>query len=515
MIEPDKRRAIFLLHEEGMPLREISRRLRISRNTVRMVIKQEGKMPDCVRKDKIEIDQELLERLHQECDGWIQRVHEKLTEEEGVQVCYPTLTRIMREMGISKPHNPRCDRVPDKPGDEMQHDTSPYKIKLSGKRTQVTASLIYLRYSKRRYLRFYRNFNRFGMKCFFHEALMYWEHSANTCIIDNTSLARLRGTGKNAVMCPEMRAFAEHYAFKYACHELGHSDRKAGNERSFWIVETNFFPGRKFKSLEDLNRQALEWSTVRMEHRPAKRTGLIPAKAFEHECKFLTKLPSHLPAPYRNMERDTDQYGYIAYGGNFYWVPGTKRETMKVFVYADKLKIYQHRTCVAEYPLAPDGVKNAHFSPEGQPKSRYQAKKKRSSSQEEKRLRAIGSEMDIYLDYVLKVPGIQRHRFLHQLLAFSRQVTSTVLLKMAQRALKYRISRLETLKRIAWYCMSQGESILPEPEVDEGLQDRPVYQEGCLTDEPDFTVYDQMLQEEDPQEEQEPEKDQDEENDHE
>jgi len=107
MIEPDKRRAIFLLHEEGMPLREISRRLRISRNTVRMVIKQEGKMPACVRKDKIEIDQELLERLHQECDGWIQRVHEKLTEEEGVQVGYPTLTRIMREMGISKPHDTR------------------------------------------------------------------------------------------------------------------------------------------------------------------------------------------------------------------------------------------------------------------------------------------------------------------------------------------------------------------------------------------------------------------------
>ncbi len=512
MIEPDKRRAIFLLHEEGMPLREISRKLRISRNTVRMVVKQEGKMPNCLRKDKIEIDQELLERLHQECDGWIQRVHEKLTEEEGIHVGYPTLTRMLREMGISKPHNPRCDRVPDKPGDEMQHDTSPYKIKLSGKRTQVTGSLIYLRYSKRRYLKFYRSFNRFNMKCFFHEALMHWKHSAELCIIDNTSLARLRGTGKNAVMCPEMRAFAEHYGFQYVCHELGHSDRKAGVERSFWIVETNFFPGRKFESLEDLNRQALEWSTVRMEHRPAKRTGLIPAKVFEQERTFLTKLPSHLPAPYQNLERDTDQYGFIPYGGNDYWVPGTKLEKkMKVLVYADKLKIYQHRTCVAEYLLAPDGVKNVHFSPEGQPKSRYRSKKKRSSSQEEKRLRAIGSEMDAYLDYVLKVPGIQRHRFLHQLLAFSRQVTSAVLLEMAQRALKYRISRLETLKRIAWYCMSQGESILPEPEVDEGLQERTAYKEGCLTDEPDFTVYDQMLQED----EQEPEKDQDEENDHE
>ena len=511
MIEPDKRRAVFLLHEEGMPLREISRRLRISRNTVRAVIKQKGKMPDCVRKDKIHIDRELLGRMHQDCDGWIQRIHEKLTEDEGVQVGYPTLTRMLREMGISRPPNTRCDRVPDQPGEEMQHDTSPYQVKLSGKRTKVVASLIYLRYSKRRYLRFYRHFNRFSMKCFFHEALMHWEHSAKVCIIDNTNLARLRGTGKNAVMVPEMNAFAERYGFQFTCHAIKHSDRKAGVERSFWIVETNFFPGRKFESLEDLNRQALQWSTVRLDERPAKRTGLIPAKVFEHERKFLTRLPSHLPAPYRSLERDTDQYGFIGYGGNDYWVPGTKRETMKVFVYADKLKIYQHRTCVAEYPLAPDGVKNAHFSPEGQPKPRYRPKKKRSSGQEEKRLRAMGPEMAAYLDYALKVPGIQRHRFLHQLLAFSRQVTSAVLLEMAQRALKYRINRLETLKRIAWYCMNQGESTLPDPEVDEGLQDRPVYQEGCLTDAPDFTVYDQMLLED----EQESEKDEHEENDHE
>ena len=33
MIEPDKRKAIFLLHQEGMSVREISRRLGLSRNT--------------------------------------------------------------------------------------------------------------------------------------------------------------------------------------------------------------------------------------------------------------------------------------------------------------------------------------------------------------------------------------------------------------------------------------------------------------------------------------------------
>jgi uncharacterized protein (DUF2384 family) len=49
-------------------------------------------------------------------------------------------------------------------------------------------------------------------------------------------------------------------------------------------------PGRTFQSLEDINAQALAWSTVRMDNKPQGKTGLIPAKAFEHERTHLTQL---------------------------------------------------------------------------------------------------------------------------------------------------------------------------------------------------------------------------------
>lgn len=233
MIDPDKRNAIFQLHTEGMSLREISRRLHVSRKTVRKIIQQQGERPQTVRQDKIEIDPDLLRRLYHECRGWAERVHERLQEEENIQIGYSTLTRMLRDLGLGKSQPARCDHVPDEPGAEMQHDTSDYYVPLAGQRTKVIASLLYLRYSKRRYLRFYRVFNRFVMKCFFHEALMHWRHSAGRCIIDNTNLARLRGTGKRAVIAPEMAAFSKRYGFRFVCHEIRHSDRKAGNERSF------------------------------------------------------------------------------------------------------------------------------------------------------------------------------------------------------------------------------------------------------------------------------------------
>src|SRR5919204_7060685 len=153
MIEPEKRKAIYLLSQEGMSVREIARRLKVSRKAIRRIIRQGGEVPPASRKEKIRIDPELLRQLHKECEGWNQRIREKLEDDKGIKVAYSTLTRMLRELGIGHEPEPRCDRVPDVPGAEMQHDTSPYLLKLGGRPTPVIASSLYLRYSKRRYLR--------------------------------------------------------------------------------------------------------------------------------------------------------------------------------------------------------------------------------------------------------------------------------------------------------------------------------------------------------------------------
>jgi len=493
MFETDKRKAIFLLHKEGMGARQIARRLGVSRNTVRAIIAAQGATPQKRRADKQRIDEELLRQLYQECAGRAQRVHEKLTEEQNIQVTYPTLTRMLRELGISHPPKMRCDRVPDEPGAEMQHDTSPYQVMLGERRTTVIASLLYLRYSKRRYLRFYRTFNRFRMKCFFHEALMFWGYSARQCIIDNTNLARLRGTGKNALIVAEMESFARQYGFLFCCHEVGHANRKAGEERSFWTVETNFFSGRKFESLEDLNAQAYQWATVRLEHRPQGKAGLIPAKAFELECGYLTKLPPHLPAPYQVHERGTDEYGYAAFDGNFYWVPGTTRGGVKVLQYSDKIAIYRARECLVEYPLPPDGVKNKAFSPQGAREQCHLPRRRKASTDgEEQDLRAIGEAVNRYLDFALVSKGVSRHEFLRKLVRLSRKMTAALFSQSIERALKYRITSIDTIARIA--VLQLGETYqeeLPQVEIDDDFREREAYQQGFLTDQPDFTIYDE------------------------
>jgi hypothetical protein len=476
-----------------MSLREISRRLNVSRNAVRRSVKQQGKLVRHERSDKLQLDASLLERLYQECDGWVQRIHEKLVEEEGIQVGYSTLTRMLRELGLGRGQPVRCDRVPDEPGAEMQHDTTVYQVQLAGRRTRLIASLLYLRYSKRRYLKFYRVFNRFAMKCFLHEALMFWGYSAGKCVIDNTNLARLSGAGSLAVIAPEMREFSRRYGFRFVCHAIDHPNRKAGNERSFWSVETNFLRGRTYASLEDLNDQARAWATGRMERRVQTKARIVPAQLFEHERLYLHELPRHLPAPYQSHQRMIDQYGYVAFAANYYWVPGTRRDEVKVLQYADRLKIFRRHNCLAEYPLPPEGTRHERFSPPGQPKPRYQPKNRhRPAKQEEQRLRALGDEVSAYLDFALSACGVQRHRFTRRLFALSREMSVELFRKTVQRAHGYQIVDLGTLRRIAWLCLTQDDGMVPEVDVDEDFRQRPAYQEGYLTDQPDLSKYDQL-----------------------
>jgi hypothetical protein len=273
---------------------------------------------------------------------------------------------------------------------------------------------------------------------------------------------------------------------------------KAGEERSFWTVETNFFPGRTFRDFEDLNAQAFEWATVRMDHRPLTKSRLIPAVAFEHERAYLTPVPPHLPAPYRVHERGTDQYGHVAFGSNYFWVPGKDRDDVKVLEYGDRLKIYRGRELLVEYLLPPDGTRNACFRPAGQPKPPHEPNNRRKRTlEEEQRLRALGPAVGAYLDADWTPKGAGRHRFLRELHRLSARMTPALFVRTLERALKYRIGELETIWRIALLQVQDGLDVLPAVDLDASFTEREAYQEGCLSDEPDFSRYDDPSEEED------------------
>lgn len=473
---------------------------------MRSIIDKEGEQPQTPRKDRKELDAQVIETVYRQCQGWVKRTHEILTEEKGLSVGYSTLTRRLREMGLAteSKKDARCEdgTIYVKPGEEMQQDTSPYIIKLSGKPVRVTASGLYLRYSKMRYVKFYLTFDRFAMKCFFSEALAHWEHSAPRCVIDNTNLAVLRGTGENAVMVPEMAAFARSLGFHWKAHRLRHSNRKGGKERNFWTLETNFFPGREFRDLADLNRQAIEWATVRFAKRPQSDTKLIPAELFETEKPFLQKLPPYIEPPYRTHDRRTDRYGYVGLRGNFYWVPGTKQEDLRVVEYAELIKIYRAQECLIEHVKVPEDQRGKEIKPEGvKVRSQFPQNRKLDSGEEELRIKKRGKVAANYLEYLTTPEGAvrYRHKFIRDLELLSRQLSDPVFLGTLSRAQEYGIRDIPSLERIASQILHSGEADPMCASWEQGslpleYQDRPAYRAGCFSGEPDLERYGKLLE---------------------
>jgi len=115
MIGPDKRRPSICCIWKGRACVRFPVFWGPATRRFAKIIKQKGEPARIRRKDKIRIDPELLRRLYGECGGWMQRVHEKLVEEEKIPVAYPTLTRLLRELGHQHepegPVRPGCGRA--------------------------------------------------------------------------------------------------------------------------------------------------------------------------------------------------------------------------------------------------------------------------------------------------------------------------------------------------------------------------------------------------------------------
>lgn len=480
--------------------------LGIDVKAVKRFIEHRGELPKRATPTRIELNEETLGALHGDCQGYVRRMHEILTEERGVEVAYSTLTRRVRELGLSDTEGDRIctdGELLVKPGEEMQSDTSDYVIKLGGKEYRVIASGLYYRYAKNRYLKFYLSFDRFAMKSFFHESLTFWEYAAENCIIDNTHLAVLHGTGANAVMVPEMNVFAKRYGFKWKAHEVNHSNRKAGKERNFWTLETNFFPGRKFSSLEDLNEQAKDWATKRFFRRPHEKTKLVPAESWEIEKPFLKRIPELLEPPYREHDRPTDRKGYVALRANYYLVPGCRpHEPIKLIEYPSVVKIFRRHELVIEYPIVPADARGVKRRPPGAPIIPERPQNDRAqSNEEEEKLRSTGMTAIKYLDWLAKSPGRvrYRHAFIRELYGLSRRWAPTIFAQSLEQAHTYGIAEIDSIERIAAMILRSGApddtGVWPElPIANYEYQSRESYREGRFSEEADLATLARRLE---------------------
>jgi len=451
MLDLETRTVILRLKAEGHGIIPIAQALRISPNSVRKVLNEGvAEVPELERPSEAEPHRERIAELHATCRGNLVRVHEEL-EAEGISIPYSTLTGFCRRAGIGVKSKKRSGRYHFKPGEEMQHDTSPHKVDVGGKKLLLQCASVVLCFSRMLYAQVYPTFNRFYCKVFLTEAIgRFFCGAAGRCMVDNASIVIASGTGKNAKPAPEMKAFGDRFGFEFEAHEKGDANRSARVEGPFWYIERNFYPGRTFRDLADLNRQLVDWCEKKS-HRFLTELQARPVELYQIERLHLQDLPLYIPEVYALHSRIVNLEGNVHLHTNRYSAPDdllgrqvAVRETI------DKVRVYHGHKLVAEHGREPEGararvVDKKHRTPGHRPT------KKGGGTPvlpEEKALRATAPELD-RLVTVIRTEGRGRPlRHIRRLHRLYLDYPTDALCKAVARALEYGLTDLDRIERM-------------------------------------------------------------------
>jgi transposase len=447
MLDESTRAAILKLHQEGHGSRAIAHMLQVSRGAVKDVIKAgHARVPRVQRGEKGTPCREQILELHARCKGNLVRVHEELTA-LGVVLSYPGLTAFCRRHGIGQEPPTPAGHYDFAPGQEMQHDTSPQRAPIAGRMTRIQTASLALCYSRMLFFQCYPRFRRFECKVFLTDALTYCDGACTTCMIDNTHVVVLSGSGRTMVPTAEMTAFGERFGFAFKAHAIGHANRSARVERPFHYIENNFLAGRSFESFEDLNAQARAWCD-KVNATEKRHLHASPRELFATEHARMKRLPAFVPEVYELHHRIVDTDGYVCVRAHRYSVPFMLiGRDVEIRESKDRIDVFEGPRRVATHLRILAEGNGRVTLPEHRPPRNEGAKAKASLSTEEKRLVERLPESADYVALMRK-RGRGHVRDLRWLLRMTDEYPRTPMRDALLEATRFGMTDLERLERM-------------------------------------------------------------------
>ena len=147
-------------------------------------------------------------------------------------------------------------------------------------------------------------------------------------------------------------ALLNHYgALPRACRPY-RAKTKGKVERPYRYIRQDFFLGRTFRDLDDLNEQFEAW---RVEIANARVHATTRRVVEEHFAEEQPSLIAHPAIPYSavlTVERRISHEGMVSVGGNLYSVPdATRKRVVEVQNHPREVRIFEDGRLIASHPL--------------------------------------------------------------------------------------------------------------------------------------------------------------------
>ncbi|MGD9730491.1 MAG: IS21 family transposase, partial [Nitrospiraceae bacterium] len=351
---------ILELHRQGVSVSAIARRVGLDRKTVRRYIAQGLEPPSYgPRQPRVTQLRAFEPFLRQRLTAFPQltgrRLHRELRE-LGYTGGYTILTDLLREIRPNEP-SPFEVRFETPPGRQAQVDFAHFRTVFTdepGVERIIWLFSMVLGHSRMLWGRFVLHQDlQTLLRC--HTAAFEALGGVPEQILYDrmrTVFNREDPDSSHIVYNRTLLAFARHYGYLPKACKAYRAKTKGKVERPFRYIREDFFLGRSFRNLDDLNTQFCQWldqvANVRI-HATTKR---VVAEHFAEERPALRPLTAGTFQAVLRLERRITRDGMVSIDGNLYSVPdSTRRRTVEVHSTATEVRILEDGDVVAVHPV--------------------------------------------------------------------------------------------------------------------------------------------------------------------
>ncbi|WP_019972081.1 IS21 family transposase [Mycobacterium sp. 141] len=276
---------------EGVPIREVARRLGIARNTVRAALAS-GRPPQYERKPRGSVADEYEPQIRALLTEWPKMPAPVIAERIGWPYSSSPLKKRLQKIRPEYVGIDPVDRFVYRPGEIAQCDLwfPATKITVGDGHERVLPVLVMVSGFSRTIGAVMLPSRQGGdILSGMWQVICRWGRVPKTLVWDRE--AAIGGTGRVSTLAT---AFAGTLATRIQLAPPRDPEYKGMVERANGYLETSFLPGRRLVSPADFNTQLREW-LVRANTRTVRAIGARPADLFETDCQAMLELPPVVP----------------------------------------------------------------------------------------------------------------------------------------------------------------------------------------------------------------------------
>ena len=352
MQTPDEIAAMLRLKALGWGIKRIARELGCSHMTVRHYVTQGGWLPYRGRgrpRALAGLEDWLSERFRRHA-GNADVVRQELLAEKGIKLSLRTIEREVAPLRRQLEAEARATiRFETPPGKQLQIDFGERRVSIGGDNIKVYLFVATLGYSRRVYVRAFRNERQESWFAGLEGAFRHFGGVTEEVLFDNDRglVVRHDRATREVEFNDRLHAFAHHWRFRPRACAPYRARTKGKDERGVGYVKNNAIAGRAFESWSAFEAHLERWTREIADQRVHGTTGEMPiARFLRAEADVLRPIVGVPPfEAARELVRKVGADCAIEVDGNAYSVPWRLiGESVRVIITGTLLRV-SHGGC--------------------------------------------------------------------------------------------------------------------------------------------------------------------------